>query len=348
MNEGYENRKPGLQTNFENAYENAGSAINNAANGVKQNMNNIASDFSNNSTVAAGTSFLEMNTIIAKFSFLVLVVVGFVVLFNLGVWMITYFTAVKQNPMLISGQTPGDHPVVIYQDPNKTGAIPIQRSNNETTGIEFTWSCWIQYNVENTETIADYQPVFVKGDCSLGTTAANEFYSLNNCPGVYFGNSSDFNKDGAPQTNSLWILMDTIPIPSESTVPLNAGDESSGSSGTQYMEITNIPINKYFHLAIRCQNKYIDVYINGTVVYRIDLINVPKQNFYDIHVGENGGFNGNLSNLQYFSKSLSVIEINDIVLKGPNTTAASVAPSNKNSDIGSSYLSNLWYNRFIY
>ena len=355
MIQGDEYQKPPLQNNFENVYDNAAAAVNNAADGMKQNINNLASDFANNSTVAASTSFLQMNSIVAKFSFLVLVVVGFVVLFNLGIQLITFFTAVQQNPMIISGQTPGNHPVVIYQDPSKKGAVPIQRSNNQTTGIEFTWSCWLQYNVDQTTPeIKDYQPVFVKGDCSLGSNSSNGFYSLNNGPGVYFGNSSDVSQDGAKQSNSLWILMDTIPTPSESTVDDSTGNLSSGSynyntAGTEYMEIPNVPINKYFHLAIRCQNKYIDVYINGTVVYRIDLTDVPKQNFYDIHVGGNNGFNGNLSNLQYFSKSLSVIEINDILMKGPNTTAASVAPSNSNTgSVGSSYLSNIWYNRFMY
>jgi hypothetical protein len=392
MNQGPQ--MPQMPAALGNAIDNVGYAVNNAADGVKQNINNVVSDFSNNGAVVASSSFLQSNTIIAKFSFLILVVVGFIVLFNLGIQIIGYFTSVDQNPYIVKGQIQGTNTAIISQDPNISGSKPIQRSNNESSGIEFTWSCWLLYKVDaSSKNVDTYQPVFVKGDCSLQPELSSTgFYSLNNAPGVYFGKSSNTDENGNPMTNSLWILMDTIPIPSQSTVDKDAGNlfnakkgsmpssmpstsmpstsmpttsmptttpeqtfqnmegfsNQFNTHGTEYMEIPNIPINKYFHLAIRCQNKYIDVYINGTVVYRVDLVNVPKQNYYDIEVCGKGGFNGNLSNLRYYSKSLSVIEINDIVMKGPDLNVSSIAPNNSASNVGSAYLSNIWYNKFIY
>ena len=117
---------------------------------------------------------------------------------------------------------------------------------------------------------------------------------------------------------------------------------------TEYIEITNIPINKYFHLAIRCENKFIDVYVNGTVVSHTDLINVPKQNYYDITVGDDK-LNGStyISNLRYFSSALSVIDINTIVTNGPNTKNA-FSSTNILPQYVPNYLSNLWYQSKIF
>ena len=108
--------------------------------------------------------------------------------------------------------------------------------------------------------------------------------------------------------------------------------------------VPNVPTNNYFHLAVRCRNSYIDVYINGTVVKSQNLMNVPKQNYYDLVVCPKTGFSGYLSQLQYFSKALSVVEINSIVQKGPNLKDANQL------NLGTSMPSNIstsWYNSFL-
>lgn len=45
---------------------------------------------------------------------------------------------------------------------------------------------------------------------------------------------------------------------------------------------------------------------------------VPKQNYNDVNVCQNGGFDGQLSNLQYYTHALSSPEINAQVVSGPN------------------------------
>ena len=108
----------------------------------------------------------------------------------------------------------------------------------------------------------------------------------------------------------------------------------------EIINIPNVPLKKWFHLVIRCENKYLDVYINGLVVTRRNLMNVPLQNYDDIRICDSGGFNGNLSNLIYYSYSLNAIDINSLALAGPNTKNLDTTPDNS---YGSSYLSTMWY-----
>lgn len=337
------NSSPGilqnLQNNISNTANNLSQGITQGLDSAKSAVNQSVSNFSS-SPDQASSSFLDTNTIVAKFSFLILAVIAFFVLFNLGVYLIGYFLSNNPNPFIVYGLVDGNREsITIYQDPRIKGAIPIPRSNNEKTGIEFTWSCWLLYetppNVGNTNI---YEPVFIKGDNSVQQDGALKFTSINNGPGVYFGPPNNKDNNGAPKANSLWILMDTIVTPSTESVEAN--------NGVLYIEIPKIPISKFFHLAIRCQNKFVDVYINGTVIYRKNLENVPKQNYYDLQVCPNGGFNGNLSNLRYYSRALTVVDINAIVLEGPNMNPASqVSALQKNT--GTNYLSTLWYNNFL-
>jgi hypothetical protein len=111
-----------------------------------------------------------------------------------------------------------------------------------------------------------------------------------------------------------------------------------GDSNTSTV-IENLPIKKWIHLAVRLQNKVVDVYVNGVISKRIILNNVPKQNYSDVYVAQNGGFTGKLSSLRYYTSALNVFEINKIVRKGPNLTVKDGALK---SDYFS-YLSNYWY-----
>lgn len=307
--------------------------------GLKNNLNQAVSGFASPAAApSSNAGFLDTNSLFAKFAFIVLIVIAFVALLRIGIHVIKYFTRPNRDPMLINGQISGDTYISVSQDPSKSTQV-IYRSNNQPTGMEFTWSVWLMYKGFPNGTTNMYAPVFVKGDgnaavsaSSSSTTAASgptadKFYSLNNGPGVYFGN-----KDS---NNTLYILMDTVATPSAGT-------------STETIVIDNVPIGKYFHLAVRCQNKYIDVYINGSIVSRKNLVGVPKQNYYDVQVCGGSGFQGNLSNLQYFSHALSVIELNRIVANGPNLNAFNNASNGAiNGGIGYSYLSSGWYNSFL-
>ena len=101
--------------------------------------------------------------------------------------------------------------------------------SHEDTGIEFTWSVWLLYNVIDGDKTKTYRPVFVKGDGKK----YGEYASVNHGPGVYFGPGEDVN------SNTLYILMDTVANPSTRV-----------RTNTEIIKIDNLPISKYFHLRI--------------------------------------------------------------------------------------------------
>jgi hypothetical protein len=116
-------------------------------------------------------------------------------------------------------------------------------------------------------------------------------------------------------------------------------DTVDGNDSNNVINIDNIPIRKWVHVAIRMQNLIMDVYVNGVVSSRLILQNVPKQNYNDVYICQNGGFSGKLSNLRYITYAMNVFEINNVVLSGPNLKV-----TDNSSKLGEyTYLSTSWY-----
>jgi hypothetical protein len=200
------------------------------------------------------------------------------------------------------------HQIVFPQDPSNNDAVTIYRSVNENQGIEFTWSVWIFIN--NLQYLeGQYKHIFHKGNSNLEQTGLN---FPNNAPGLYL----------APNTNSLVVMMNTFNVINEE------------------ITIPDVPVNKWFNVIIRCKNTTLDVYANGTIIRSINLVGVPKQNYGDVYVGMNGGFDGNVSNLWYYNYALGTAAIQKIVSDGPNTT---MIGNNGMNDKSRNYLSLRWF-----
>ena len=198
--------------------------------------------------------------------------------------------------------------IIFPQDPSSNGAVTIYRSVNANDGIEFTWSVWIFINgLQYLE--GQYKHIFYKGNSNLEQNGRN---FPNNAPGLYL----------APHTNSLVVMMNTFNVINEEVI------------------VPDIPLNKWFNVIIRCKNTTLDVYANGTIVRSVNLIGVPKQNYGDVFVGMNGGFDGNISNLWYYDYALGTAEIQKIVNNGPNTT---MIGNNGMNDKLTNYLSLRWF-----
>lgn len=284
---------------------------------IKDNLTNSISEFSSKEAIDSSQSFLTSNGLIAKFVFLLLIVIVFLFLMNLGISLISYFSQPSKNPYVLAGLASGNSGITVPQDPSNPDSVTILRSNNQETGLEFTWSFWLlvqdlgETPTEGTK--PTYSHVFNKGNNTYGT---NGVATVNNSPGVYIGKDS---------SNTLLVVMDTV---------------DSNSLSTNSVEVTNFPLKKWVHVAIRMENTMMDIYVNGTISARKTYTSLPKQNYEDVQIGKNGGFNGQLSDIAYYSKALGVFEINNIILKGPNLTQSSAVKSN----IGFySYLSNMWY-----
>lgn len=292
--------------------ENTGNFVN----GIKSSITNTFDDFSKQAEVGAGATsdYLSSNTAVAKFAFLILVLIVFVFLIGLGISLLSYFTSPSSNPYLVSGMIDGGSPLIISQNPKQQNNVPILRSNNQKNGLEFTWSLWL-YLSDVGNDLNKYQHIFNKGDNSFDPNT--NLSLVNNGPGVYLG----------PANNQLHIVMDTI----------------LGTDQHTAIDISNIPIKKWVHVAIRMENTVFDVYINGTMAARLLMQNVPKQNYNDVNICQKGGFPGKLADLRYFDHALTVFDINSIVAWGPNTRTSKVL-TDSNKALGNyNYLSNLWY-----
>ena len=54
-----------------------------------------------------------------------------------------YFNSPSKSPYLVKGLLNGNDNITVSQDPNVADSILVPRSNNESSGAEFTWSSWI-------------------------------------------------------------------------------------------------------------------------------------------------------------------------------------------------------------
>jgi hypothetical protein len=269
--------------------------------------NDTFKSFSTTST-SGNTSFLESNSLVAKFAFLLLVIFAFIILLRVGILLISYLLKPSGSPQLINGMVDAKHQIVFPQDPSNNDAVTIYRSINENQGIEFTWSVWIFIN--NLQYLeGQYKHIFHKGNSNLEKTGLN---FPNNAPGLYL----------APNTNSLVVIMNTFNVINEEII------------------IPDVPINKWFNVIIRCKNTTLDVYANGTIIRSVNLVGVPKQNYGDIYLGMNGGFDGNISNLWYYNYALGTAAIQKIVRDGPNTNMIGSTGMN---DKSRNYLSLRWF-----
>jgi hypothetical protein len=304
-------------TNYEmpQVMKDASQTVDNTISDVKNTLTNTFNEFSKQAT-DSNSQFNFSNTIIAKFAFLILVIIVFMFLINLGIFLIAYFTAPNNNPYVIKGMIDGTYGIIVPQNPKDNDSVTILRSNNESKGMEFTWSVWLYINDIGLES-NKHQHIFNKG---TGTYNQNTGLStVNNAPGLYLG----------PGSNTLKIIMNSVSDPNDSTGILS---------------IDNIPIRKWVNVVIRLENVMLDIYVNGTISSRSILENVPKQNYDDIYVCQNGGFSGKLSDLRYYNYALNVFEINRIVNAGPNTSTNKRSQDQIALSGGYSYLSTRWFN----
>lgn len=195
-----------------------------------------------------------------------------------------------------------DGKIVIQQDVNKdANGKPILPSDNERTGTEFAYSFFLLVN-EDTITGQDVlKTVFYKGyDNGPWPLLA---------PGVFIKGDS----------NTMRIVYNS------SKEPYN------------FVDIENIPINKYFHVVLNFRSNALEVHINGRITKKLLFENaIPYSNFSNLVIFNNfndltisrppygnirfqRAINGQISNLVYTRYALSFGEIQTELGKGPST-----------------------------
>ena len=273
------------------------SAKNNAGN---NSSSNVAKNNSSNNSSSNSNNVSNKNTLTRDIiiAVVILVIVGLVVYFGTR-FLKKLLLGKSDSPWIIQESKNAKNSLIISQDPKNDNSITLYRSDNSESGAEFSYSFW--FVIENMEyKYGDWKHMFHKG---------NKTADPNKAPGVFIH----------PETNSIRIFMNTL------------------QNKDEYVDIEDIPIKKWEHMAIVLRGKYLDVYVNGYLRKRHELSGVPKQNFGDLWLNLFGGFEGYMCRLRYHRRALQFNEVESIVRKGPSTAAC--------GDSGEKppYLDNNWW-----
>lgn len=282
---------------------------------ANNSVNNMFSKFSSNQYMVGTKEFLNSNSIVAKFAFLILVIVVFFYALRLGVVILTWIFSSSPTPILINGMIDSKQQWIIPQNPSVNGSIPILRSKNEQNGISFSWSTWLYIN-DLTYRSGQYRHIFHKGNDNINVTnAPTGMNNPDNAPGLYI----------APDDNTLVVVMNTF------------------KNITEKIEIENVPIKKWFNVVIRCDSNIVDIFINGTLTRRYVLQGVAKQNYGDICISMNGGFDGFTSLLRYYNYPIGTSTIQGIMADGPKLKLITDLAGKLDTNGPTDYLAFRWY-----
>jgi len=271
---------------------------------------------------------------VAKFSFLLLVLLGFIVLLRIFISVAAAFLSPDSKPLLINGMVDAAESRIVTQDPGIKGSVPITRSVNQDGGIEYTWSVWFFIRDPGSASdIGRLKHIFHKGDnIARATTGTNEILKTvgpNASPGVFFqvNNVSTTSQNPNPNINTQTVTL---------KIAMNKYDKNGGTMDV--IDVESIPVRKWICLIIKVRNSTVDIYINGQLTKRQVLKGIPYQNYGNVYIAQNGGFIGHISDLQYYNYAIGTSELQEIVNRGPNLNS-----SDSSLITMPKYLSSKWY-----
>lgn len=197
-------------------------------------------------------------------------------------------------------------------------------SENEVHGIEFSYSFHLYIDPQNYKTERTgnqgFRSVFYRG-------GEHPWPLLG--PGV-FVNATD---------NSMRVYMNSI-----------------NDIASQYVEIPNVPVGKWFHMVLVQKGQNMDVYLNGNIAVRHTFDTIPKINFGSVYVfpGEDanttvdnsangpiairGPMQGMISRLKYYAYALSFSQIDSLYSEGASKKIKSTS-----YDFKPPYLHDSWW-----
>ena len=249
--------------------------------------------------ISSSNEFFNSNTLIAKATFLLLVIILFAFLFFIFSKIIIYVLSPSESPYILKGMKDATQTMVIPQALSDRNSIPIYRSKDEYDGVEFTYSFWMYVNDVNYNGNNDFKHVFHKGSTTHSDGPLDGVYGPNNAPGVYlYTGKKNVGVDLLEDYPLLGMLV-------RMNVYHDNEDETNPYKYFDDIYVDGIPIKKWVNVVIRVTGQNIvDVYINGTLTKRHKLSNIVKQNYDNVYINLNNGFGGKLSNLKYYNLSL--------------------------------------------
>ncbi len=187
-------------------------------------------------------------------------------------------------------------------------------SENELNGIEFSYSFHLYIDPDNystqrtgTATTTALRTVFYKGSALGPWPMAG--------PGVFLHQA----------TNTMRIYMNSV-----------KADENA----TQYVEVPNLPISKWFHVVITQKGQNMDVYLNGNIAVRHTFTYIPSLNFGNLYVFPNfesvttaptgvsfanDTIQGMISRVKYYSYAISFSQIDSLYNEGASKKIVSTS-----------------------
>lgn len=219
----------------------------------------------------------------------------------------------------------GSESKIFIQDPNNAANKTLPYSENQLTGIEFSYSTFLYLSDKNDDNTEGWRTVFYKGYTS------GPFPLLG--PGVFISSASGATSTSSPNQGAptLRVVMNTY------------------ENWFNAVDVKQIPLNKWFHLAIVLRKNTLEVYINGNLANKKSFAGtLPYQNYQPLHffpnkrltppqewkstpgnvkknipVGDNMIVNGQafgyISNMTYYSYAITYSEIQGNMNIGPSS-----------------------------
>lgn len=170
---------------------------------------------------------------------------------------------------------------------------------NCETGMSYVFWC----NIENWKyKYGKLKPILTKGPKTIRSGNIEMLQTNKSTPGIFLGNnsmnetSSDPNKMGEEPT--MFFTFD------------------SNAEYSDIYELTNIPLNKWFHIAVSIHPHDAEIYMDGVLLETIHFENELDFNKRKLHIGELGGFDGYISKLATFPYAISATEVYRRFLSG--------------------------------
>ena len=256
----------------------------------------------------ATKEFVESNNLVTKFVFILGVLLLFLYGMRMLISLLGWFFMASPTPYISKGLTNPDTSYQFEVNPNIRGSVPILRSKNGRSGVEFTYSVWLFVDglKGNGTSSNKYSPIFNKGDIDYKDSSG---MSRSAAPGLYISESS----------NNLKVRMNVFHKTPLDTTGRTINPNITSSDIYDDITITDIPLKKWFNVMIRCEGNMVDVFINGMIVKRHKLSGIPRQNYNKVFLTPNNPFKGFVSDLRYWNYSMGTNEIYNLISKGPNT-----------------------------
>lgn len=254
------------------------------------------------------SSLASSNNVIFIIIFLIFMIVLFIVFLRVGTAFLSYLFSLNGHVKLINGLVTSNRQTIISQDPSMSGSVLVERSSNQKGGIEFTWSVWCFFDTVTTTQL--YNNIFTKGTNDFDESGLARV----NCPGLYITNRGE-----------ICVVINTF------------------TEINKMITIPNIPLSNWVQIVITCQDKTFNIYLNGILIKSVLLLGVVNQNYGDVYIGSNNGFTGYISNLWYWNKTLSALEIQKLYSSGPSTRSTDANMNDYKNIPKSNYLALSYY-----